>query len=366
MYKWSWIAGSTSNSIYGEKAQTITGIFSAINGAWVTTNTWYRYTWQNSPVTASGSFTVDLKEKTWANWKVLSNARDGACGSGTLTATVSQWLKWTCKVDGDNLTYTPQTDAKWSDTCTLKISDDEGSTAVEVEVTWKNINSYIELLDPENNAEVDQWSVTFTWAPRDLPSYKKVSGYKYQIWTKSWMVSTTWITLNLPAGTYPWSVVVVYTGGTVWWSSDYRSVKTVKSKTKDDCPSGDLSPSFYDGTCSSHSAPDCYIANYSDEIDDAYEYAYTKWVTTKNNICQADMDGYLYRDHFAKMISVYAINVAWRTPKYGKAGCDQFSDIGNDSAELQNYMNECRLSHAKDILRSTFNRDESRVWYSVL
>jgi hypothetical protein len=52
------------------------------------------------------------------------------------------------------------------------------------------------------------------------------------------------------------------------------------------------------------------IDNYSDELQAAYRYAYLNGVTTMDNICDANPDGYLYRDHFAKMISVYAMNVA--------------------------------------------------------
>ena len=38
------------------------------------------------------------------------------------------------------------------------------------------------------------------------------------------------------------------------------------------------------------------------------------------------------------------MKVAWRTPKYGKYGCDSFDDIADDSLELQEYMKlSCEL-----------------------
>jgi hypothetical protein len=161
----------------------------------------------------------------------------------------------------------------------------------------------------------------------------------------------------LPSGTYPWSVVIEYTDGSAWWHSDLWSVKTVARSSgwwwrlvKDYCPNGDDSDSYYDGVCENknpHKVADLCGVNtsrYSDEQKWAYLYAYMKWITTQCPISNANLDEYLHRDEFAKMISVYAINVVWREPDYSKAECNNFDDISRDTPELQSYMKlACQL-----------------------
>ena len=160
------------------------------------TNTGYRYERLDSLVTATW-FTVDLTNGNTVNWKQLSQASDGACGSDPLTATVSGWTKWNCTVSSGNLVYIPSYDSTWSDSCILTISDDEWWT-VSVVVNFDNVSPYVELIAPEDNKELDQWNVSFTWIPRAVPLTKTISGYIYQIGTNTWFTNTTWVTLNLP------------------------------------------------------------------------------------------------------------------------------------------------------------------------
>jgi hypothetical protein len=50
-------------------------------------------------------------------------------------------------------------------------------------------------------------------------------------------------------------------------------------------------------------------AEYSDELVQAYNYAYKNRITTMDNIEKANMDGKLTRVAMAKMITNYAINI---------------------------------------------------------
>lgn len=52
-----------------------------------------------------------------------------------------------------------------------------------------------------------------------------------------------------------------------------------------------------------------FAANYSDELQEAYAYAYTNGITTMNTIDSADMYGSLTRVAMAKMIANYATTV---------------------------------------------------------
>ncbi len=62
-------------------------------------------------------------------------------------------------------------------------------------------------------------------------------------------------------------------------------------------------------------------------------------------IWEADLDGYLYRNHFAKMISEYAINVLWEKPNNWKEGCEDFVDLADQTDEMKNFIKTaCELS----------------------
>jgi hypothetical protein len=53
---------------------------------------------------------------------------------------------------------------------------------------------------------------------------------------------------------------------------------------------------------------------FSQEFNDAYEFAFKNGITTKGSIKEADMYGPLTRIAMAKMLSQYAINVLWKKP----------------------------------------------------
>lgn len=57
-----------------------------------------------------------------------------------------------------------------------------------------------------------------------------------------------------------------------------------------------------------------FASNYSQEYQDAYDYAYSQWITTVTPIYKANIYGWLTRIAMAKMISKFAINVLWIVP----------------------------------------------------
>ena len=66
-------------------------------------------------------------------------------------------------------------------------------------------------------------------------------------------------------------------------------------------------------------------ANYSDELTEAYTYAYTNGITTMKTIDAANMYGNVTRIEMAKMIANYALNVLKMTPDTS-AKCE-FTDV---------------------------------------
>ncbi len=83
-------------------------------------------------------------------------------------------------------------------------------------------------------------------------------------------------------------------------------------------------------------------ATYSDELEGAYDYAYSIGITTQPTIDSANMYGNLIRSHMAKMMVNYAKEVLGKTPDTSLT-CE-FTDIANQSEELQGYIKEaCQL-----------------------
>lgn len=74
--------------------------------------------------------------------------------------------------------------------------------------------------------------------------------------------------------------------------------------------------------------------NYSQELQDAYNFAYQNKITTINSIDNADMYWWLTRIAMAKMLSQYAINILWKTPDISRI--PNFSDV---NSELDNAYN---------------------------
>ncbi len=120
-----------------------------------------------------------------------------------------------------------------------------------------------------------------------------------------------------------------------WWGGG----STLK---KDNCPDGDYSDSYYDGTCgtvpSSWTEGEGSIDDDKDssqaqndgerELKTAYERAYENWITTMDTIQNADLNGNLTRIAMAKMLSQYAINVLWMTPD--ETRINKFNDVNEN------------------------------------
>ena len=116
-----------------------------------------------------------------------------------------------------------------------------------------------------------------------------------------------------------------------WWGWGGWS-----SRIKDNCPNGDYSDSYYDGTCwtkpqdSSSQTPEnneqiSQNNEWNNELQTAYEFAYRNWITTMDSIQKANMEWNLTRIAMAKMLSQYAINILWMEPDESRIA--EFSDV---------------------------------------
>ena len=84
---------------------------------------------------------------------------------------------------------------------------------------------------------------------------------------------------------------------------------------------------------------------YTREMNDAYDFAYENWITTRKTIEQANMNWSLTRIAMAKMLSQYATNVLWKTPNPNKLRNCNFSDVTKEmDASYSNWVTlACQL-----------------------
>ena len=78
-------------------------------------------------------------------------------------------------------------------------------------------------------------------------------------------------------------------------------------------------------------------SSFTKEQKDAYTFAKENWITTKDTIQSAQMNGKLTRIAMAKMLSQYAINVLWKTPDTSKTV--KFKDVtSKKDADYDNWV----------------------------
>ena len=141
-------------------------------------------------------------------------------------------------------------------------------------------------------------------------------------------------------------------GGSSWWGW----------MRKDNCPNGDLSPSYYDGTCEGANVSSWTdvrdlewdtqdssdkSSEWQTELEQAYQFAFKNSITTMNTIDKANMDWYIKRGHLAKMVVNYVTNVLWKEiPSDIPASCLSFNDEATvrESEEIKDYATKsCAL-----------------------
>ena len=133
---------------------------------------------------------------------------------------------------------------------------------------------------------------------------------------------------------------------TAQFTGDIKSVAWWLSRlSQDNCPDGDYSASYYDGTCNNeytdtHNSADSSWSihhRYSQEFENVYQWAYRHKITTMNTIEKADIDGLIIRSDLAKMLVNYAVKILHRTSVDTWASCS-FDDIYNQTREARTYI----------------------------
>ncbi len=232
------------------------------------------------------------------------------------------WFKWeeTTAFDFENTTITENTELKahWSTAYTI------------------TLNSVSNWTISSDKATAKEWdTITLTATPN--------TNYNFTSWTvKNWDVDVTVTnnTFTMPASNVTVSATFTSKPASYSWgggSSRSSSTTTTKKddtkkaedtkaeETKADETKTDESKTEenkVDGNNNDSVAP----ATFSQEFQDAYEFAYKNGITTMDSIEKADMYWPLTRVAMAKMLSQYAINVLGKEPDTTKV-VPTFSDV---------------------------------------
>ena len=96
---------------------------------------------------------------------------------------------------------------------------------------------------------------------------------------------------------------------------------------------------------------------YTNEMNEAYKFAYKNWITTANSIEKAKMNSQLTRIAMAKMLSNYAINVLWKQPDASK-WIIKFNDVTNK--QNSDYDNAVTLAYQLWIMGQNMKNNNFR------
>lgn len=245
---------------------------------------------------------------------------------------------------------------------------------------------------------VTEWAtytapVTITFSDT-LPGVKAtLNGVSFANWTSVSTNGVYELIVTDAAGNSTWAIFYINLSASGWGGGGGWGFRL----SKDNCPLGDLSPSYYDGSCEADTQslppslwadpeirktisqlcearncnttyylqacgpcsfdpdfswdfqypitppqPDISTSSYPKEWNDVYLRAYNLWIISANTIQKANLKGVLYRKIAAKIASEFAMKVLDISPDTTRT-C-KFDDISNENEELKYYMKlSCQL-----------------------
>ena len=216
-----------------------------------------------------------------------------------------------------------------------------------------------ELPTPTKNWEIFGWWYTDSELTNVFTSSTPVTSdlTLYAKWTQ-WQTSTS---------SYSW-----------WWGGWKRITKTdikehnvsnEKDSTQEETmwientkTSMDSSPSVQNDSNTQRQNNSSESANYSAEMNQAYIFAKSHWITTKSTIKDAEMNSPLTRIQMAKMLSYYAVNVMWKTPDISR-WIAKFDDV--TSKMDKQYDNGVTLAYQLWIMWINMKNNKFRPYETV-
>ena len=235
-----------------------------------------------------------------------------------------------------------------------------------ISTKWPNIGSTYYYIDAHqnsfsnpvigNNIAVAKIKVTpipgeLTWSIQfyDLSGNDEDSNISVWIdyWTEGFPIRYSDALSHTISGNYNFIDCVVYTRWVVVDDCELPSNIACANEEWED-----YSDSYYDHTCCAPeeghgAAPSCDISNspYDDqELNDAFQRAYSLNITNKCPITEARLETPIIRMEVAKMMTMFTIQVIGIYPDTHKVGCDLYPDIQHLNSEMQFFTKtSCQL-----------------------
>ena len=297
------------------------------------------------------SFTwVIIEPEEWLTWTDTQSSIEAAVASNNSNATM-QWaaeLNVYKDVDGDG------TKDEGDDLLNKKVNF-SGAVAVRIPVQWEVAAVKVkvrhngettfgtEWLTTDSAATCNDWIASAPYNGSDI----KVTSWYAEIYTCSASTFIAYTETAKPAPSYSW-------GGGGSSSSSSKAITTDTKATtgdnktvdnnKTDETKADETKTDENNWTNGEKATD---SKYSQEMIDAYNWAFKNGITTMPSIDEADMEGGLTRIAMAKMLSQYAINILGKTPDTSKV-VPAFPDV---TAQMDaDYSNGVTLAYQLGIM----------------
>ena len=317
----------------------------------------YQHNWTNP---GNNRYTITFNwtkfTNNWSAWKWALNIHEVA------DQTIKYVLQYTINMDNVTTEWTFATDKPWylpyfsvEDIIVWTVTDWVAAdlkwspTASDVSswtLNWGDILVKVDWATKYSTPKAgqEQWIVTFDWTNTwvvnnwdkvEKPADPAAQGCKTFV---EWQLNgvaydfNSVVTWNL-ALTSKWSTSSCWGGGGSSSSSSSSSNKTWDNNTWATAESGTTADTWANTPTVD---PQGVAANgYTNEMNEAYEFAYANGITTMKSIDEAEMLDGLTRIAMAKMLSQYAINVLGKSP--ADVEVPNFTDVSADlDAEYAN------------------------------
>ena len=220
------------------------------------------------------------------------------------------------------------------------------SITSSLDLTWQiEPNKYIISFLDENELEIMTGEFVYDQESTLPVNTSTKEWYTFKWWKdEQWNTYMDWASItNLATED---GIILIFTpireenyqpsAGGWWWSSSWWG-KIVRPDTKTEEKNTDKDNEYNQENEMWHGSAEAQN-NYSQEMNDAYKWAYKNWITTMDSIEKADMTWWLTRIAMAKMLSYYAINVLSMKPDETRV--NKFGDVtSNLSAQYDNWVN---------------------------
>ena len=221
----------------------------------------------------------------------------------------------------------------WSDNASilpLLLNEFEWNLIFEVSHNWKTYT--IDSIDDSHKKSTcpDKSSITFVSDNCRYDILLKEEKDPNETWnTNTWDVNT-WDVNTWNINTWTNNYSTSYGGG-----HRSNSTKNNKSEWEEITNNHSIENDSSNSNQLSNNDEEIQENWFTKELNDAYQFSYKNWITTKKSIEDADMEWLLTRIQTAKMLSYYAINILWKKPDLTQWSA-KFYDITDELNEEYN------------------------------